>query len=238
MEKKSSLKSQPTPTFLSFSRNIGCRVGRCRRVDDKSARLHFFCQGLFENFPTTLEYQTPNSLFLSLLKTLDGSHTVFVAELNEHYHSVNGAVSESMHVYIQNGLEFMKAKTKRLNILEVGMAAGLNVCLTLQYGGGRGNTYVALGAFSLDETVLNELNYGKWIDRKVFSAVHEVEWNENHRIEGHPKFSFHKLKTRIEDYEPEEKYDLVYFDAFAPDVQPELWTETIFAKISGMMNPS
>lgn len=194
---------------------------------------------------------------MKLITTLDSSPTLFVPAFNEYYHSVNGAVTESMHVFIRNGLDYMREKTKHVNILEIGMGTGLNVCLTLKHAGDAEISYTAMEPFPLDETVWKELNYDAWIDRKAFEAVHRVKWSGSHRMTAsHPMtFTFKKLQTTLQNFqapgrrshqaigsrqmaEMTEKFDLIYFDAFAPDVQPELWTEAIFSKIFQMTNES
>ncbi len=175
--------------------------------------------------------------------TLDNSPTLFVPRLNEHYHSVNGAVAESLHVFIKNGFEYVRSRKKTGNcqapmtILEVGMGTGLNVCLTMKHAGDAEISYTALEPFPLDESVWKKLNYDAWVDRKVFEEVHECEWNVSRRM----TYAFKKLKTTIQNFQPAdhqitEKFDLIYFDAFAPSVQPELWTEDIFSKLFRMAN--
>lgn len=179
--------------------------------------------------------------------TLDNSPTLFNPDLNEHYHSVNGAVSESMHVFIKNGLGYMRSHRKALSILEVGMGTGLNICLTLKHAGNSEISYIALEPFPLNESVWKGLNYDAWVHRNMFEAVHELEWGLASRIASplwgtkgvtthKAVHSLKKLKTTIQNFQPEETFDLIYYDAFAPQVQPELWTEDIFSKIFNITN--
>jgi len=174
---------------------------------------------------------------VELKKTLDGSPTLFVPALNEHYHSVNGAVSEAVHVFIKNGLDFIRSqRIKPVRILEAGMGTGLNVCLTFHHAHELHIDYTAIEPYPLDESVWKTLNYDEWINRKIFEAVHEAEWERSHPLTGFHPVILKKLKTTLRDFHTEEKFDLIYYDAFAPNVQPELWSTEIFAKIYGMMN--
>lgn len=174
-------------------------------------------------------------LSFTMVITADGSPTLYIPELKEHYHSVNGAVAESMHVFIRNGLDFMKPSRKCLSILEVGMGTGLNVCLTFHHRAGLEISYTALEPFPLNEAVLKQLNYSKWVDRQIFSAVHQSEWNTTLSMsEKYQKFSLTKLKTTVQNFHAKRKFDLIYYDAFAPHAQPELWTEAVFSKLFSM----
>jgi len=178
-----------------------------------------------------------------IITTEDGSHSLRIADLNENYHSTYGAIAESMHVFIDAGFK-EKAKTSqgRMKILEIGFGTGLNALLTLVEAKQMGlNTdYTALEAFPLEADIWSKLNYpdllnepraGEW-----FELIHRSKWNENQEIG--PGFTLSKIHCYLQDYQTHgSKYDLIYFDAFGPDVQPEMWTEEIFRKISDMTNP-
>lgn len=168
-----------------------------------------------------------------VIKTQDGSSSLFITEWQEHYHSVHGAVQESYHVFIENGLK--KVTTKNINILEVGFGTGLNALITLieaqklnisvQYDG--------LEAFPVQETEHRFLNYAEFFDtenvQNIFDSLFYAKWNENVQI--HQNFSLHKKQIFFEKFESLTTYDLIYFDAFGARVQPELWTEIIFQKM-------
>lgn len=168
-----------------------------------------------------------------VIKTQDGSSSLFIPEWQEHYHSVHGAVQESYHVFIENGLK--KVTTKNINILEVGFGTGLNALITLieaqklnisvQYDG--------LEAFPVQETEHRFLNYAEFFDtenvQNIFDSLFYANWNENVQI--HQNFSLHKKQIFFENFESLTTYDLIYFDAFGARVQPELWTEIIFQKM-------
>jgi len=171
--------------------------------------------------------------------TNDGSHTLFVPELNEHYHSTFGAVQESRVVFIQSGLNFLDPARSPLQILEVGFGTGLNAFLTCLEceKSSRQIHYTGVEKFPLSKGITDLLNYPDFIDHSmqpVFRLIHNAPWNLATSITGN--FRLLKIDKDIRDIFPENTtYDLVYFDAFGPEVQPELWTEEIFQKIAFSM---
>ncbi len=160
--------------------------------------------------------------------TADNSPTLYVPELDEHYHSVNGAIQESMHVFINAG--FKQTEKNTINILEVGFGTGLNALLTLTENETQKKDiyYEAIEKFPLDIEIINQLEF-KGFNYNVFLQIHKPEWEKETYLNKY--FVLKKLKTDLIDYEPNKKFDLIYFDAFAPDKQPELWTENIFEKL-------
>ena len=167
--------------------------------------------------------------------TEDGSHTLFVPELNEVYHSRFGAVTESRHIFLEAGLKNFLSY-KKLSILEIGFGTGLNAFLSVIEGERKRMNidYTAVEPFPLDESVYSSLNYpevtGYHEKQPAFLQLHISGWNETVPIT--PYFNLLKLLTRIENCNLEpESFELIYFDAFGPDVQPELWTEEIFRKM-------
>jgi len=171
--------------------------------------------------------------------TADGSHTLFIPGLNEPYHSVNGAITESMHVFIRNGLDrFTRAKVR---ILEFGFGTGLNAFLTLLEAGKKELTvsYTSIEKYPITVAEQAILNYPEQLggtNRDVFMALHEAPWEEDVRISG--SFTLHKIKGDFTAIELFPACDLVYFDAFAPEIQPELWSEDLFKKVAYAMEPA
>jgi len=167
--------------------------------------------------------------------TGDGSQTLFVPELNEYYHSSFGALTESKHVFIEAGLKIAMQAFDEIHLLEVGFGTGLNATLTLLGTTGRKVNYTAIEAFPVENEIIEVLNYFE--DRQCkefFNQLHKCSWNEKHEI--HPGFILTKVKSKLEDLVLTRKqFNLVYFDAFGPEVQPELWTEEIFEKIARWM---
>jgi len=176
-----------------------------------------------------------------LIITGDGSHSIFVPELNEHYHSTFGAIRESDIVFIENGLKEILKSKKNIRIFEMGFGTGLNAYLTLLHSLKLPVIiqYTALEAFPLDMETVQKLNYAEELENAShennFLNLHASSWEQPVSLSN----SFQLLKQNVSllDFYAENKFDLIYFDAFAPDVQPELWTEEIFDKLYKMMNP-
>jgi tRNA U34 5-methylaminomethyl-2-thiouridine-forming methyltransferase MnmC len=167
--------------------------------------------------------------------TEDGSHTLYNSDLREHYHSVHGAIQESDLIYIDAGLRFSQANPVR--IFEVGFGTGLNAFLTSIAASGLRKKvfYTSIEKYPLSESIINSLNYKYLAEKRksyLFERIHSCKWNISEQIT--KKFSLCKLQADILTKEIEGCFDLIYFDAFGPDKQPEMWTETVFEKISGI----
>ena len=177
---------------------------------------------------------------VKLIVTADGSHTLFIEELNEYYHSTFGAIQESMHIFIEAGLKFQLNKFQEINLLEIGFGTGLNALLSYDHSfrNKLNINYWAIEPFPVNSKFIRKLNYGKTLQNKslsdLFIQLHDAEWNTNLVLSD--RFNFRKLKNEVQNTQlPENYFNLVYFDAFAPDVQPELWTEGVFKKIYNSM---
>jgi len=177
---------------------------------------------------------------MQIITTSDGSHTLYLPEMDEHYHSVNGAIAESEYVYINKGFNYFPGKNPR--VFEVGFGTGLNCLLTaLQAAKNKRTTnYISIEKNPLKKNTIEELNYGNLISleaQTVFNKIHQCKWNEFVSISKY--FNLHKIKgDLIEiDLKPFENCDVIYFDAFAPDKQTEMWTPQIFEKIFSATSP-
>lgn len=172
-------------------------------------------------------------MILQPVITEDGSTTLFIPELNEHYHSIHGAVQESMHIFIREGYE--QIRNFPACIFEAGFGTGLNAFLTFLVSEkeGRSIHYSAIEKYPLEEHLLRLLNYAEKTNpakAEVFKSIHDAPWDQDIRISNH--FTLHKMKGDLREVRLHDAaYDLVYFDAFGPAVQPELWTEEIFRMI-------
>ena len=172
---------------------------------------------------------------IKISTTEDGSHTLFNEDLNEHYHSTHGAINESKHIFIDAGYKALKPKHS-YNLLEIGYGTGLNALLTLRENL---NTcvkinYVAIEAYPVVNALYSKLNYIDLIGDKSlethFKNLNESSWNYPQYITDN--FILNKIDEKIEDILlNEDSFDMVYFDAFSPEVQPELWSLDIFEKI-------
>jgi len=173
-----------------------------------------------------------------LLITEDGSHTLFVPEIDECYHSSHGAIQESRHIFIEAGLKM--CFKNEINILEIGFGTGLNAFLALIEGerAGKKINYTTLEKFPVELEMINNLNFANQLESNkisFFQFMHQSEWNKV--IEITPQFLLTKIECDFTSYNIESQYDVVFFDAFSPEKQPEMWTEEQFSKIFQHCNP-
>lgn len=176
---------------------------------------------------------------IEVIETADGSKTLYVPELKEHYHSVNGAVQESDHVFIQAGLS--QLSKPEIKIFELGFGTGLNALLSLDFAieNKKKIIYTAIERDPLSDEIISRLDYFRFIKNSdqaesMFSKLHLAPWEEETVIV--PGFILEKRHTTLEEYDPEYQFDLIFYDAFAPSVQPELWSEEILRKATSWMN--
>ena len=167
-----------------------------------------------------------------LVKTEDGSHTIYVPELGEHYHSIHGAIRESEHIFIQAG--FLHKEKDPVRVLEFGMGTGLNVLLTYIHSvrTGRKVHYHTIEKYPVTRTEKELLNLSELTDckdPKIFDKIHDSPWGE--LIEIDHSFRLYKEKADFRGVNLQGPFDVIYFDAFAPEVQPKLWGEQIFKDI-------
>jgi len=163
-----------------------------------------------------------------LTETADGSHSLFVEELGEHYHSINGAIQESRHIFIKNALN--QVQKKDIRVLEIGFGTGLNAFLTLLES--RKNIhYTSLELYPLPVETAIALNYPEILnaEKADFEGLHLAEWNKEEKISSN--FTLYKLHSDFTQCEFSENYDVIYFDAFSPEKQPEMWSEVAFEKL-------
>ena len=176
----------------------------------------------------------------TIVHTADGSHTLLVPELNEHYHSTNGAIAESMHVFINAGLEAALPGKSHLRILEVGFGTGLNALLTLLHAPEIPINYTAIEPFPPDPLLIAQLNYPQLLAKAEAGTLYKslMSAPENFVTKITEHFILIKKREQIQQINLESStFDLVYFDAFAPDVQPELWETIVFKKIFDALAP-
>ncbi len=168
--------------------------------------------------------------------TNDGSVSVKIPELNENYHSKHGAIQESQHIYINNGLKYINKKN--INIFEIGYGTGLNAILTfletLKQNIKINYTSIEKYPLTLDE--YNKLNYFKLLNIKDTTIINKFKKYWNTDIEISEKFNLKKIEEDFINFNFCKKYDLIFFDAFAPNIQPKLWTKNIFNKIHNNLN--
>lgn len=177
---------------------------------------------------------------IRVITTRDGSHSLFNEELKETYHSVHGAVQESKHVFIKSGLDYFiqQFTPASIQILEIGFGTGLNALLTLQQCFEKKHTihYSSIEAFPIEEALWQELNYAESaIAKEWFEKIHRATWNVPVELSSY--FNLKKIQNTIQQITLESnKYDIVYFDAFAPNKQPEMWELPMLQKIYDAMS--
>jgi len=170
----------------------------------------------------------------------DGSHTLCVPQMNETYHSVHGAITESLHVYIGHGFNETAKIPGQVRLLEVGFGTGLNALLTwvATHNCHVYTVYHTIEPFPLSWETVHALNYVDLVNIErsgwVFEKIHKLPWNMPAIID--KQFEICKFNEKLENLVlPKDYYNLVYFDAFAPDKQPALWTSPIFEKLYSSM---
>lgn len=175
-----------------------------------------------------------------IVVTEDGSSSIYLPAFDEHYHSSHGAVQESKHVFMEMGWKPVAEKQDEISILEVGFGTGLNAFLVLQECLGNSAkhvVYTSPEAYPVSVEDAEKLNYAvDAASKENFFRLHSAAWNTAETI--FPNFTLEKLQTTLQEFSPaENSFDLVFFDAFAPRVQPELWTEEVFSKLIRAIKP-
>ena len=150
---------------------------------------------------------------MKVILTEDDSHSIYLPELDETYHSIHGAIQESNHVFIEAGLNFWLSKNAEIpsvKILEFGFGTGLNALLTaIQVNTGIKIKYDALEKFPLSKEMTQSLNYGEVLhNAELFDRIHDANWDEIQSI--HPNFSINKIKTDFRDYVNGTACDIIY----------------------------
>ena len=171
-------------------------------------------------------------------ETADGSPTLYREDIDEHYHSVKGALAESRHVYLETGWRKAAETSRPVRVFEVGFGTGMNAAITAAASlvSGIPTDYFSVELYPLpkETTDLVAETLGKEY-RDAFERVNESSWEEPIRINTY--FSLQKMKADLLMIDIPKEIDAVYFDAFAPEKQPEMWDEAIFLKIYMAMKP-
>ena len=174
-----------------------------------------------------------------IITTSDGSSTIFLPELNEHYHSKHGAIQEAYHVFIRAG--FDQFANQNISILEMGFGTGLNAFITILEAEKTHKTidFVGVEAYPVAIEEASLMNYAAEINPEkqvVFNKMHEINWEEKTEIT--ENFCLTKCQQFFNDVADIEAFDLIYFDAFGYRVQPDLWSTEIFHKMYNALKPN
>jgi len=168
-------------------------------------------------------------------ETKDGSTSLFSEKFDEPYHSRHGAIQESQHVFIDKGLRhfYQTQKPSTIDVFEMGFGTGLNALLTLQWAQEKNVTvgYTTIEKFPLDQAAIQAMNYPQLlqIDQTIFQKLHDADWEKQVKVS--ENFALNKSRTDLEQAGNKfssQSFDLIYFDAFAPSSQPQLWETPVF----------
>lgn len=177
---------------------------------------------------------------IKIITTEDGSNSLFDEDLNETYHSTRGARGESDHVYIREGLEHWLAnnQAEEIKILEIGLGTGLNAFLTALFA--KENDlkvqFSTLEPFPIAKEIYENLNFhNSEEEKKLLQEIHEDEWEQTLAVT--PFFDLQKTKTKLENFKSEHHFNIIYFDAFAPSKQPEVWSPENLKKCFALLKP-
>ncbi len=171
---------------------------------------------------------------LRILSSEDGSSTIMCEDIQETYHSIHGAVQESRHVFIDAGLKKFLAlhpEKKQIRILEAGFGTGLNALLAFREMRKTGVRlfYHSIEKYPLEAQVLSQLNYGEILEcSPLYSEIKGAEWNKVNPVEENELLP---ENIDIQSFKSKHRYDVIFFDAFSPEKQPELWTLAIFENL-------
>ncbi len=166
----------------------------------------------------------------------DGLATLYSVEFNQYYHSVRGVGDEAETVYLGLGFRKKASEMSQIAIFEMGFGTGFNVLMTALEAQKLGIMvyYTSIEAFPISQEDIALLNYDTEFDTTLFKKIHEAAWGEF--IEIIPHFYLRKINSTLQDLVLDTAFDVIYYDAFAPSSQPELWTEDVFRKLYQMTN--
>lgn len=170
--------------------------------------------------------------------TEDGSHSLFSAQFNQQYHSLHGALNESEHIYIHLGLRpVLENAPGPVSVFEMGFGTGLNAFLAWKLADQLQKQvfYTSVEAYPVSELEASQLNYEEATGENGFMRLHSAPWGKQTAIS--PFFTLLKEKTTLQHFAADRFFDVVFYDAFDPQAQPELWTSEIFGKIAAQTRP-
>lgn len=175
---------------------------------------------------------------IEIRQTADGSKTLYLPELDETYHSSHGALQEAMHVFIQHGLTFVGQEKKSISIFEMGFGTGLNALLTAQWAESNacGIRYIGVELHPIPEDIWGQMDYVQGeLEKEKYVKIMSAEWGDYQAV--HSNFQIKKIQEDILKLQLSEKVDLIYFDAFGPRAQSEMWDLPVLSKMYELLNP-
>jgi tRNA U34 5-methylaminomethyl-2-thiouridine-forming methyltransferase MnmC len=175
---------------------------------------------------------------IEIRQTADGSNTLYLADLNETYHSSHGAVQEAMHVFIQHGITFLGQDKKTISVFEMGFGTGLNALLTAQWAQNQQRMieYIGVELHPIPEEIWEQMDYVQERSaNEMYAKIMSAEWETNHEI--NPYFQLKKIQIDIHQLQVNKQVDLIYFDAFGPRAQAEMWEMPVLTKMHEQLKP-
>lgn len=177
----------------------------------------------------------------TIIQTEDGSNSIQSAKFEATYHSIHGAIQETQTVFIDAALKYKTPTQKELSILEIGLGTGLNAFMTYLEAK-KSNLhiqYTGIEAYPITLEVAQQLNYAELLEVTEENAQFlKLHTSPNESINLSPNFQFYKQIGRFEDLQAQEVFDIIYYDAFAPSVQPELWEIELLEKMYRALKPN
>ena len=175
---------------------------------------------------------------IEIRQTADGSNTLYLPDLDETYHSSHGAVQEAMHVFIEHGLTYVGKEKKSISVFEMGFGTGLNAMLTAQWAEKhqRKIAYIGIELHPVEEEIWRQMEFVQ-VESEIalYAKIMSSEWGKSQEI--NPFFELKKIEQTVRDLHINEKVDLIYFDAFGPKVQAEMWDLPVLKKMYDMLMP-
>lgn len=178
-----------------------------------------------------------------IFETQDGSHSIFSEKYGVSYHSKYGAIQETQHVFINAALRFKAVLQQKITILDIGFGTGLNALMTYLEARKRNLTiyYTAYEAYPISLESVEQLNYNEHLNMEteelsVFQQFHELDWGIPHAI--NQNFHFRKYQQTFDQINYESVFDIIYFDAFSPNAQPELWELDMMNRMFRALKPN
>lgn len=174
-----------------------------------------------------------------LTKTADGSNTLFNQDIGEHYHSAHGALQESKHVFINKGLDFwISEPNTEARVLEVGFGTGLNFLLSYAYAEERKIklNYTGIEAFPLSQAVIEETGYHAYVDEMIwqrFTSLYQPAMVDQQKCSSYCQFQI--VCQKLQQFNSNSLYDIIYYDAFSVRHQPDMWADEIIAHTCSLL---
>jgi tRNA U34 5-methylaminomethyl-2-thiouridine-forming methyltransferase MnmC len=176
---------------------------------------------------------------IEIRQTADGSNTLYLPDLDETYHSSHGAVQEAMHVFIEHGLKYVYAQGgKEIRIFEMGFGTGLNALLTAQWSKSLNLpvAYIGIELHPVPDEIWQNMEYVQvFLEKQDYAKIMSAAWEK--RVEIHPFFQLKKIEMDILLFQASEQVDLIYYDAFGPRAQSEMWDIPVLSKMYDLLKP-